>query len=70
MPEKYRMQQGADSLWEVIDAATGEVVKLGGLLLSGLDEHAAKGALSVLLPEIVRPNGTPNISSGESDDTA
>jgi hypothetical protein len=44
--------------WEVYDVATGSVVKLGGALLSGLDAEAAGGALSVLLNEIIEPDGT------------
>lgn len=73
MSEKYEMRQGADSLWEVLEAATGEVVRLGGMLLSGLDEEAAKGALSVLLNDVVQPNGTsrsPPDSVDKPDTTA
>jgi hypothetical protein len=58
MPDKYQMRQVADGLWEVYDVATGSVVKLGGALLSGLDAEAAGGALSVLLNEIIEPDGT------------
>jgi hypothetical protein len=57
MSERYQMRQGADGLWEVIDAVTGEIAKLGGMVLSGLDRDAAAGALDALLNQIITPNG-------------
>ncbi|MDX8478953.1 hypothetical protein RFN28_10765 [Mesorhizobium sp. VK24D] len=60
MADKYEMRQGADGLWEVIEAATGEIVKLGNLPLLGLDREAASGALDVLLNAVLKPNNKPS----------
>lgn len=46
-------------MWEVFDVITGEIIKMGGVLLSNLDLDAAKGALDVLANEVVQPNGAP-----------
>ncbi|SFQ20190.1 hypothetical protein SAMN03159463_05961 [Mesorhizobium sp. NFR06] len=59
MADKYQMRQSDDGLWEIIEAATGEIVKLANVPLSGLDQEAATGALDVLLNAILAPNGKP-----------
>jgi len=50
---RYEIRQSSDGLWEVIDSATGQIVTLGGLRLEGLDVDAAKGALDVLINEVI-----------------
>jgi hypothetical protein len=70
MAQKYDMRQGPDDLWEVFEVMTGEIVKMGGALLSSLDLDAAKGALDVLHNEVVQPNGHPQGSSEADEDTA
>ncbi len=62
--KRYEMRQGPDDLWEIFDVMTGEIIKMGGVLLSGLDLDAAKGALDVLANEVVQPNGAPEEPSG------
>ncbi|MDX8523854.1 hypothetical protein RFM68_04985 [Mesorhizobium sp. MSK_1335] len=57
MPDRYQKRQDADGLWEVVDVVSGEIAKLGGVLLSGLDHEAATGALDMLLNEILKANG-------------
>jgi hypothetical protein len=64
------MRQGSDDLWEVFDVMTGEIVIMGGVLLSGLDLGAAKGALDVLANEVVQPNGAPEQPSGTDEGSA
>ncbi|MDX8498902.1 hypothetical protein RFM99_10750 [Mesorhizobium sp. VK4C] len=66
MADKYEMRQGADGLWEIIEAATGEIVRAGGVLLSGLDQEAAMGALDVLSHAILAPNGKQSGTDDES----
>ena len=61
---KYDLRPGKDDKWEVFDVVTGEIVTLGGMLLSGLDLETAKGALDALLHKIVGPNGS---TGGASD---
>lgn len=57
MSNRFQMRQGDGDLWDVVDMVTGEIAKLGGVLLSGLDRRAAMGALDMLLNEIIEPNG-------------
>ena len=64
------MRQGSDNLWEVFDAMTGEIIKMGGVLLSGLDLAAAKGALDVLANELVQPNGATEEPSATDEGSA
>jgi hypothetical protein len=69
MDKKYDLRQGPNDLWEVFEVATGAIVKMGGVLLSGLDLDAAKGALDVLHNKVIRP-GLPQQSSRTDEDSA
>jgi hypothetical protein len=67
MSDRYQMRGSDDDLWEVIDEVTGEIAKMGGVLLSGLDRQAAMGALDMLLNGIIEPNG-PGSSGQDAED--
>jgi hypothetical protein len=68
MSDRYQMRRGDDDLWEVVDEVTGEIAKMGSVLLSGLDRQAAMGALDMLFNEIIEPNGQG--SSGQDAEDA
>jgi hypothetical protein len=70
MEKKYDLRKGPNELWEVFEVATGAIVEMGGILLSGLDLDAAKGAIDALHNQLVQPNSPPQQSSGTDEDSA
>jgi hypothetical protein len=69
MTNKYDIRKGADDLWEVFEVVTGQIVTMGGMVLSGLDQDGAKGALDALHNQIVEPNGSQTGSSDSSEES-
>ncbi|MDX8448127.1 MULTISPECIES: hypothetical protein [Mesorhizobium] len=59
MGKEYQKREDGQGFWEVFDVGTGEVAKLGGLVLSHLDLETATGALDMLQNQILRENGQP-----------
>lgn len=59
MANGFDKRQDEDGLWEVYDTDSEEVVRVGGLPLSGMDEDEADEALERLARGEISPDGSP-----------